>query len=389
MTTPISRLAGIWLSYLIAAAAVAAPCPEPAVEAPIPDIALKEVVTGLRNPVHVTGDGSGRLYIVEQHGAIRVLENGRLQPQPFLDLSAKIESGGEKGLLSVAFHPRYRENGVFFIDYTTRESKQLYTQVSRLRRGANGRADPASEQVLLKIEQPFDNHNGGQLAFGPDGHLYIGMGDGGSANDPFGHGQNPATLLGKLLRIDVDRTNGGRAYAIPADNPFRGRSPYREEIYALGLRNPWRFAFDAGNGRLYLADVGQNAREEVDVIEKGGNYGWNIMEGDVCTPSVNPACNPAGLTLPIQTYVNPSDGRSITGGFVYRGGAAPALCGAYLYADYVSSRLWGLRYDGKRLGTQRELLRAGFGISSFGQDDNLELYVTDHSGGRVLQIVPR
>jgi glucose/arabinose dehydrogenase len=384
-------LLSVLFAPVVTLAAHAAPCPDPEAGTPIPDIALKEVATGLRNPVHITGagDGSGRLYVVEQAGTIRVIENGRLRPQPFLDISDKVESGGEKGLLSVAFHPRYRENGLLFIYYTNRTAGKLHNAVSRLKRDAAGDADRASEQVLMQVEQPFANHDGGQLAFGPDGHLYIGKGDGGSGNDPFNNGQNPGSLLGKLLRIDVNRADGSRPYAIPKDNPFLNKSGYREEIYALGLRNPWRFSFDAGNGRLYLGDVGQNAREEIDVIEKGGNYGWRIMEGDICTPTINPVCTPpAGHKPPIHVYPIGDTGRALTGGFVYRGAAHAKLCGVYLYGDYVSQRIWGLRYDGQRVTSQRELLHTRHHISSFGQDDRLELYVADHAGGRVLQMVP-
>lgn len=375
---------------LWAAGAEAATCTEPAADAAIPDIRLEEVASGLSSPVHITGagDGSGRLYVVEQRGTVRVIENGRLLPDPFLDIRGKVESGGEKGLLSIAFHPKYAENGALFADYTTREG-DLYTHVARIIRGRDGRADPKSEQVLLRIEQPYGNHNGGQLAFGPDGYLYIGLGDGGSANDPLDHGQNLKTLLGTILRIDVDRTDGSRPYAIPRDNPFVGKPGARAEIYAYGLRNPWRFSFDAANGRLYAADVGQWAREEINVIEKGGNYGWRVMEGEICTPSIDPNCRNEGFEAPIQTYQTGPAGRSVTGGFVYRGTRSPALCGVYLYGDYVSGNVWGLRYDGRRVTAHRQLLRSQLGISTFGQDDALELYVADHKSGRIYRIVAR
>lgn len=351
------------------------------------DIALEEVATGFANPVHIaSGDGTGRLFVVEQRGAVRAIENGGPAAETFLDISAKVESGGEKGLLSVAFHPRYAENREFFVDYTTRIDGQLTSIVSRWRE-AGGRADPASEEVLLAIEQPFDNHNGGQLAFGPDGFLYIGKGDGGSGNDPLDHGQNPGTLLGAVLRIDVDRSDPPLAYRIPPDNPFVGQAGSRGEIWAYGLRNPWRFSFDAPTGLLYLGDVGQGAREEIDVIDKGGNYGWRVMEGDVCTPGVDPDCDPTGFIPPIHTYATGELGRSVTGGFVYRGVSVPALVGLYLYADYVSGRVWGLRYDGARVTEQRELLRTSYRISTFGQDDEGELYLADHAGGRIFRIV--
>ncbi len=354
----------------------------------IPSIALKEIAHGLKSPVHIThaGDGSGRLFVVEQAGMIRIIDHGKLLSQPFLDIRERVNSGGEKGLLGIAFHPRYKDNGLFYVDYTTQQ-KGLHTIIAEYKRGNGNQADPGSERLLLKIKQPYGNHNGGQLAFGPDGYLYIGMGDGGSANDPFDNGQNTQTLLGKLLRIDVDRRDGTRAYAIPADNPFVGTPNHREEIWAFGLRNPWRFSFDAETGVLYLADVGQDEYEEIDVIKKGGNYGWNIMEGPICTPGVSTNCNKSGLELPILSYPHP-DGFSITGGFVYRGEAIPKLCGVYVYGDYVTQRIWGLRYDGHKVTQQQLLLKTRHAVSSFGEDEARELYLADYSHGKVIKIVP-
>ncbi len=372
---------------LVINAPAAAACVDAGADRPIPSIALREIARGFKQPVHLThaGDGSGRLFVVEQRGVVRVIENGALRAEPFLDIRDRVESGGEKGLLSVAFHPQYAANGRFYVDYTTRDNG-LRTIVARFERADRNRADPQSEQILLNIRQPFANHNGGQLAFGPDGYLYIGMGDGGAANDPHDNGQNPDTLLGALLRIDVDRRAAGRAYAIPADNPFVGRPGHRAEIWAYGLRNPWRFSFDADSARLFLADVGQDRFEEIDVIERGGNYGWNIMEGEICTPGVNRRCDRKGLTLPIFTYA-PPQGFSITGGFVYRGSAMPALCGVYLYGDYVTKRIWGLRYNGNKVTRQRKLLDTGHAISSFGEDQQRELYVVDHGSGTISKIV--
>lgn len=359
------------------------PEPEPAT------VILQEVARGFALPVYIAGagDGSGRLYVVEQGGTVRLIEGSGARPTPFLDLSNKVESGGEKGLLGLAFHPRFATNHLFFVNYTARINGQLYTFVSRLRRDAvTGNADPASEEVLLQIEQPFDNHNGGQLAFGPDGYLYIGLGDGGSANDPLNHGQDLGTLLGSVLRIDVDRATAPLPYAIPSDNPFVNQSGRRGEIYAYGLRNPWRFSFDAGTGTLYLGDVGQDAREEIDVVVSGGNYGWRVVEGDICTPGVNPNCSTAGFIPPIHAYAIGALGRSVTGGYVYRGRRQPALVGLYFFADYVSGRVFVLRYDGGVVTQQREVLSSGINISSFGQGDDLELYVADHPGGRILRI---
>lgn len=382
-------------------------CTEPASDSPIPPIGLEEIASGFLNPTHIThaGDGSGRLFVVEQGGVIRIIENGKVLPVPFLDIRDRVESGGEKGLLSVAFHPRYKDNGLFYVDYTTSSSGGLYTHISRFKRKDYNHAASDSEVVLLRIAQPYSNHNGGQVAFGPDGYLYIGMGDGGSANDPHSNGQNTAVLLGKMLRIDVDHEETHRHYAIPKDNPFIVKKAGREEIWAYGLRNPWRFSFDSANGRLYLADVGQNAVEEINIIEKGGNYGWNIMEGDICTPGVNKDCNKAGLKMPIHTYRHP-EGFSITGGFAYRGNSIPGLCGVYLYADYVTGKVWGLRYDGNKVTVNTELINlnssnlpdimsrlvnklqgASLNISSFGEDQNHELYITDHKDGKIMKII--
>jgi glucose/arabinose dehydrogenase len=350
-------------------------------------IQLQEIAKGLNMPVHLAhaGDGSGRLFVVEQHGVVRILEKGKVTKQPFLDIRGRVVAGGERGLLSIAFHPDYPKNGYAFVNYTSDEGG-LHTVVSRFRRNDRNRLDPASEAILLKIDQPYRNHNGGQIAFGPDGFLYIGMGDGGSANDPKNNGQNPATLLGAMLRIDVDHPAPPLAYGIPKDNPFTGKPGYRAEIWATGLRNPWRFSFDAGTGLLYAADVGQDEVEEIDIIKRGGNYGWRVMEGDICTPAVNRSCNAAGYEAPIATYRHP-EGFSITGGFVYRGRSIPGLCGAYLYTDYVVPIIHALRYDGTRVTASKKLyVGDGLGISSFGEDEQHELYVLDHRAGRVLKI---
>ena len=376
-----------WLMAIALSAAAAPPCREPAIDAPIPDIAFNEVARGFKQPVHIThaGDGSGHLFVVEQAGRIRVIDRGGVLPEPFLDIRDRVDSGGEKGLLSVAFHPRFRENGFFYVNYTAGRGG-LHTVVSRLRVADGKRPDPSGETVLLRIDQPYANHNGGQLAFGPDGYLYIGMGDGGAANDPHNHAQNPASLLGKMLRIDVDKTDPGLAYSIPKDNPFVGRSGYRAEIWALGLRNPWRFSFDAGSGRLWAADVGQNQVEEIDIIRRGGNYGWRIMEGDICTPGIDDDCRKDGLEPPLHTYRHPA-GFSITGGHVYRGKNITGLCGTYVFGDYVTKRLWGLRTDGQRVRAHRELAKGKFAVSSFGVDEAGELYIADHASGTIWRVV--
>jgi glucose/arabinose dehydrogenase len=349
------------------------------------DIRLQRVVEGLQSPVHLAAPaGDPRLFIVEQPGRIRIVENGGLLPTPFLDIRAKVGSGGERGLLSVAFHPQYAQNRTFFVNYT---DLQGHTRVERYRASADRNvADPASAELVIAIEQPFANHNGGQVAFGPDGRLYIGMGDGGGAGDPRETGQDPMQLLGKLLRLDVD---AARPYAIPAGNPYAGRTDGRPEIWALGLRNPWRFSFDHTASLLYLADVGQNRLEEVNVVpsgQAGVNYGWDVMEATDCfEPSSG--CNPSGLTQPVATYTH-SEGCSVTGGFVYRGQDIASLRGHYFYADYCNGWIRSFRYASGQVADAREWEVENVGnISSFGEDGRGELYVIAHDGG-VYKIVP-
>ncbi len=332
------------------------------------------------------GDGSGRVFIVEQQGTIRVLKNERLSEKLFLDIRDRVTSGGEKGLLGLAFHPNFSKNRRLFVNYTS-PAGGLHTVISEFKIGDNpNEADPKSERALLTIPQPYSNHNGGNIVFGPDGYLYIGMGDGGSGNDPHGNGQNIGTLLGKMLRIDINKKEKGRAYGVPRDNPFVGQKNAAPEIWAYGLRNPWRYSFDPVTGLLYAGDVGQVDREEIDVIRRGRNYGWNIMEGTICTPGVNPNCDKKGLELPIYDYPR-SEGTTVIGGYVYRGSAIPNLCGAYIYGDYGNGRIWALRYDGRSVTDHRLLLETHRSISSFGEDEQREIYVVDHDG-EVLKIVP-
>lgn len=346
--------------------------------------------TGLEfeRPVQVTSapDGSGRLFVVEQAGLIWVVRDGARSEAPFLDIEELVGSqGNEQGLLSVAFHPGYAENGQLFVNYTDRGGD---TVVARYRASSDPeRADAAGAEVLLRIAQPAPNHNGGLLKFGPDGYLYIGTGDGGAAGDPWGSGQNLEALLGKILRIDVD---GAPPYTIPADNPFVGQAGARAEIWAWGLRNPWRFSFDRATGDLYIADVGQNEQEEVHFQASGSpggeNYGWNVMEGDACFRAAG--CDQSGLELPVAVYGHsgPEGGCSITGGYVYRGAAYPQIAGVYLYADYCSGNMWALQRGGD--GWQNTLAGTiNIRVSSFGEDAAGELYLTDRDGGGLYRLV--
>jgi len=345
-----------------------------------PQVSLQPITSGLQAPVFLThaGDGSGRMFIVEQGGRIRIVRDGQLLPQPYLDLSGKIEFGGEKGLLGLAFHPRFPETRRFFVNYTTRAGGQLKTIVAEY---ASSTTNPdlaeTGERILLEIDQPFDNHNGGHLAFGQDGYFFIATGDGGAGGDPLGNAQNLGSLLGKILRLDVD---SGSPYGIPPDNPFTATPGARPEIWAYGLRNPWRFSFDRTTGRMFGGDVGQSAREEVDIIVRGGNYGWNVTEGTACYPPSISSCARTGLVEPIADYGR-NEGSSVTGGFVYRGRAARhLLSGSYIFGDFGSGTIWRLT-EGEGGQWQREqLLQSGFNISSFGEDEQGELYVVDYSG---------
>jgi glucose/arabinose dehydrogenase len=360
------------------------------------DLTTVRVASGLSSPTYVTsspGDSS-RLFILEQRGIIKILKNGDINPSPFLDIDSLISSGGERGLLGLAFHPGYQNNGYFYVDYTNNSGNTVIAryQVS----GDPDIADPGSSMILLTINQPYSNHNGGMLAFGPDdGYLYVGMGDGGSAGDPQNRAQNDSTLLGKLLRIDVD---GGSPYGIPPDNPYVG-GPGLDEIWAKGLRNPWRFTFDRETYDMYIGDVGQNIWEEIDfepASSTGGeNYGWRFMEGSHCyNPPVD--CDPGGLTYPIYEYDHSSGRCSVTGGYVYRGNVIPSLRGTYFFADYCSGDIWSFEYGGNNVNNFQdrtaELDPAGNqainNISSFGEDAYGEIYICDFADGEIYKIVP-
>ncbi|MDR4478354.1 MAG: PQQ-dependent sugar dehydrogenase [Nitrospira sp.] len=346
-----------------------------------PGLALRPIVTaGLVQPLYLThaGDGSGRLFVVEQGGRIRVLVLERVQRSPFLDLSDRVLAGGERGLLGLAFHPDFARNGRLFVSYTRQPDGA--TVVAEYRRDSKTDQVDRQERVLMALSQPFANHNGGMIAFGPDGALYIGRGDGGGRGDPDHRAQNPDDLLGKILRLDVD---GGEPYAIPVDNPYVSGGG-RPEIYAIGFRNPWRFSFDRKTGVLWVGDVGQHDWEEVDAVVRGGNYGWRLMEGRHCfLPKTD--CDRSGLQPPVLEYGHEAGRCSITGGYVYRGQSQAALKGVYVYGDYCTGEIMGARVEGGAYSDLAEgaevLLRSGLRISSFGEDQEGELYVVDHGGG--------
>ncbi len=356
-----------------------------------PQVTLGPAIGGLGLPVHVThaGDGSQRVFVVSQDGYVRLIKSGLVQATPFLDIHTSVSCCGERGLLSIAFPPGYATKGYFYVNYTDTTGA---TVVARYHLTADDDvADGASEEVVLRIPQPYSNHNGGQLAFGPDGYLYIGMGDGGSGGDPQNNAQNTTTLLGKILRIDVEQPSPGGTptpYVIPSSNPPSDGTPgYRREIWASGVRNPWRFSFDRLTGDLYIGDVGQGAWEEIDFQPSwsagGENYGWRVMEGTHCYNP--PSCNPAGFTLPVWEYPHAAGDCSVAGGFVYRGTAYPCLDGTYVYGDYCSGRIWGLRRPAG-VWTSALLYDAPFNITSFGEDEAGEPWVADYTNGAIRKL---
>jgi glucose/arabinose dehydrogenase len=349
-----------------------------------PGLTLKvdPFVSGLSSPVFLTQPlNDGRIFVVEQPGRIRVVKDGVLQTTPFLDISSRVLSGGERGLLSVAFHPQYATNHYFYVYFTTQTNGDI--RIERFTTTANADvADPATSKLIITTQHSQQsNHNGGLLTFGPDRMLYAGLGDGGGAGDPFQNGQNPNALLGSLLRLDIS----GDPYTIPLNNPYVGQAGKRGEIWAKGLRNPWRYAFDAATGLLYIADVGQGAREEVDVVppdQAGVNYGWNVMEGSVCYNATT--CNQTGLTPPILDYSHANGACSITGGYVYRGGAITAIRGHYFYSDYCAGFLKSFRYENGAAVDQKDWGITMSAVSSFGVDFAGELYVI--SGNNILKV---
>jgi glucose/arabinose dehydrogenase len=355
-------------------------------------ISFSRVARSLSKPVFVThaGDDSGRLFIVEQGGRIKILRNGSILGTPFLNISTKVSKGSEQGLLGLAFHPNYASNHTFYIYYTDTNGDIV---IARHLTTGNPDIGSATGVTLLKIGHPsFTNHNGGMLAFGPDHYLYAGTGDGGSSGDPGNHGQSLNTLLGKILRIDIDHEAGGKKYAIPPSNPYVGRTGL-DEIWAFGLRNPWRFTFDQRTGDLWIGDVGQNRYEEINRSKavngvdagKGLNYGWRVLEGNAC---YNPSsgCSTSGKTPPMAVYGH-GLGCSVTGGYVYRGLAYRGLVGGYLFGDFCSGRVWALRAHGPNSQAPVLMADTGLAISSFGEGPDGTIYVTDLGSGDVWAIV--
>lgn len=332
----------------------------------------------------------GRFFITEQPGRILVLANlDGSTPEVFLDIRDRVRAVGfEEGLLGFALAPDFAQSGHFYVYYSASDPRR--SVVSRFSVGpAANFADAASEVVILEVEQPFANHNGGQIVFGADGFLYIALGDGGDGTDPRGNGQNLNTLLGKILRIDVEAAGQNETYSIPADNPFAGQgaNDIREEIWAYGLRNPWRFSFDRETGELWVGDVGHRRREEIDLVLPGANLGWNILEGSLCLST--PGCDRSGLTPPVLDYERAGGNCSVTGGFVYRGEMIPSLNGAYVYGDFCSGRVWALRFDGGAVTENKLIATVDGSVSSFAVDSDGEIYVlTYDQAGAIFKLVP-
>ncbi|MBX2998425.1 MAG: PQQ-dependent sugar dehydrogenase [Caldilineaceae bacterium] len=378
------------------------PQAEPAVDPPVSPaldpaaslLALAPIFTGLTQPLYITAaeDGSDRLFVVEKVGRIIAYGPDRANGETFIDLSDRVRSTGyEQGLLGLAFAPDFAETGHFYVNYTNQNGDTIIARYA-LRADDPNRGDPDSESVVMTLQQPAANHNGGMILFGPDGYLWIGTGDGGRAGDAFGHAQNPTTLLGAMLRIDVT-SDPTQPYTIPADNPwvedlYLGQN-VSDEIWAIGLRNPWRYSFDRATGDLWIADVGQNRYEEINLVRAedlntGHNFGWPIMEGNQCYQTSN--CDTTGLTPPLFDYDH-GNGCSVTGGKVYRGSAIPALEGVYIYGDFCSGRIWGYWTDAEQIAQNALLIESGQAISSFGEDEAGEIYVTDLNGGVVSRLV--
>jgi glucose/arabinose dehydrogenase len=380
-------------------AAISAPVPAdaggPVAAAPSDaHVKLTLVASGLSKPVLATTapDGSGRVFIVEQTGRIRILKSGRLLATPFLNIASSVSRGSEQGLLGLAFHPSFKSNRKLYVNFTRLDGATVIREYRVSATNPNV-VSPSSKRLILRISQPYANHNGGGIAFGPDGYLYIGMGDGGSGGDPQNRAQNLSSLLGKMLRIDVNGTSGSRPYRIPASNPFVGRAGF-DEIWQFGLRNPWRWSFDRATGALWIGDVGQDSWEEIDRAPKtssgagrGVNWGWRILEGRHCYPSSVSSCSTTGKTMPLVEYPHSGGRCAVTGGYVYRGSRIPALVGGYVFGDYCSGEIWVVAANATAPATPTLLLNTSLLISSFGESSTHELLVTDLNG-RVYRIDP-
>lgn len=383
----------------------AGPSPSPSPTAwpdtPLPDdleLELELVAEGLDQPSFITAPpGDPRLFVVEKTGAVRIIEDGDVNPRPFLDISEKVRAGGptaEQGMFALAFHPDYASNGRFFVHYTARPDGDTRVEEYRVPESSADRADVATRRTILKVDQPFRWHNGGMLTFGPDGMLWLGLGDGGVKNDPDGHGQNPRTLLGTIVRIDVDARADGKAYGIPPDNPFADGEGGRPEVWAYGLRNPWRFDLDPRGRLAYIADVGEYRFEEINVVrldKPGRNFGWAVREGSECFQG-GADCRSKGLVDPVVEYPHEGDSCAVVGGFVYRGDAIPELAGRYLYADFCAGRIRSFRYNPrKKKAVEERDWSAQLGqisqLTSFGLDAEGEIYVTS-AKGTVRRLVP-
>lgn len=366
------------LYFLLVPNLYAADCSFPGTPPGLGSYRLKPFASGFNRPTKIVAlrQDPSHLFVVEQAGIVKSLDKSTGVARNILDIRDRVsilpESVDERGLLGMAFHPRFVINRKLYLDYTTKDP--LRTHVSEFTMRADGTIDEGSEKVILEVPQPFPNHNGGEIVFGPDGYLYIGLGDGGSGGDPYGNGQNLKTLLAKILRIDVDK---GVPYGIPSDNPFVNTPNARPEIYAYGLRNPWRFSFDRVTGELYAGDVGQDKTEEIDIITSGANYGWNTMEGTECYQPAH--CLKTGLTLPVFQYPH-NEGVSVTGGFVYRGKRLPELLGVYVFGDYGSGKIWGIRVENGKLIDSKVLVASGPNLTTFGEDSDGEIFIASGNG---------
>ena len=356
-------------------------------------VVLQKVAGGFRSPVYVTSahDGSGRLFVVEQGGKIKIIKSGKVYATPFLDISSQVSKGSEQGLLGLAFHPNFKSNGLFYVNYTRLNGDTVIARYKRSSSNGNV-AVRSSAYPMWTIPQPYPNHNGGMITFGPDKYLYIGMGDGGSSGDPENRAQNVDSLLGKILRINVNGGNSQHRYLIPTSNPYYLK-PGRDEIWSSGLRNPWRFSFDHGTGDMWIGDVGQGAWEEIDraIVNgtatnwgRGLDYGWHVLEGTHCYPA-GATCTSAGMTMPVTEYDH-GQGCSVTGGYVYRGPDVPALRDRYVFGDYCSGKIWTVPRTAVAPATPRLLIDTSFAISSFGEGGLYELFVVDRNGGAIYRL---